>query len=213
MIYKSNLLSHHWQRRMLTVRCLRFWCAAWAIAGLIAVLACAGKYSLHGNRVTSLDKLNARATPLYNIVLETTKCKRELARLEGRESLLATLDSSNQPFQLMGVISQSVAYAGDISIEKFDLQTVNKDKNTTQNNSNPLLTRKRRIKAKPTNQAPQEEQVELTLRGTSANDVAIAQFVSELRKYEIFDSVVLHSSHAEVKDGEKQFHVGCKYSK
>ena len=216
MTPQQNLLPTSWRRRLLVVKRTRQWCLVWIAAGLLAGTACAGKYWIHRQHLKRLERIQAAVVPLRQLNEETGQLQTQLAQLQGRESLLATLDSSDHPLQIMGIVSQSAAKSsGDVRVRDFSLSSGRKNAAA----SAPVTRRtlaQQTTAPRATSQASQEdapETVELRLIGTAADDMAITHFVNHLREYDVFDSVVLHSSQSTREDGVREFMIGCEYTK
>lgn len=215
---KQNLLPIAWQRRMIINRRLSQWASLWIVTSILAGGACAGKYWVYMRNLRSFEQVQTTVVPLQQIALETQELQRKFSQLEGRESLLATLDSSEHPFQLLGIVSQSAANSsGKVQVNDLSLKTVRYDFQSNlqlPRNIRSQGNRSRTINVQGNNtHNPEPEKVALQLIGTASDDIAVTRFVNQLRKYNVFDSVVLVSSQSTSKGSLREFIVGCEYAK
>jgi len=117
---------------------------------------------------------------------------------------------------LVGIVSHSAAEAGgQLHLEEFALKTVQSGNHRSSTPNRSTLARRAVTPQASMNQGGQFpiEQVELRLSGTADDDLAVTKFVNRIRKFDVFDTVVLHSSEATTQGGPREFSVGCQYER
>ena len=212
MSASQNLLPSSWCRRVLVAQRLRAWSLAWVVSALLAAFTCAGMLWAHRRNLTELSELQTAAAPLRQIDQQTSKLQQELLQLEGRESLLAMLDTSEQPFKIVGIVSQSAAQtAGKVQVREFSLRSGRKNATRASSARRQSLAQQATPVNTPTEQ--DGETVELRLVGVAGDDMAVTRFVDQLRQYNVFDTVTLHSSQSTSGDGAREFMISCEYEK
>ncbi len=211
----TNLLSPEWQRRMLITKWGRIWAFVWLICIALFGAFSAYKYFNHLKTVAELERLESATQPLYELVTQTTKYKREINELQGRQSLLAALESSNQPFLMLGIVSKSARnVSSQLTVDTFEIMTTDYTPPVQEPvESNRRKTSSKRSRSSKREKSQELEQVQLILRGSAQDDLSVSEFVTNLRAEGVFDSVILYSSDDIQTSGGKRFHVGCDFIK
>ncbi len=211
----TNLLSYEWQRRMLITKWVWMWSLVWIFTIALFGLFSSYKYLRHLQTVAEVDRLEEATEPLYALVAQTTKFKREIYQLQGRQSLLAALESSNQPFLMLGIVSKSARnVSSQLTVDTFEIKT--SDYSPPEQDSASPGRRKsssRRSRNSSRTKKQELEQVQLILQGSAQDDLSVSEFVTNLRAEGVFDSVILYSSDDTQESGAKRFHVGCDFIK
>lgn len=211
----TNLLSYEWQRRMLITKWVWMWSFVWILSITSLGLFSTYKYLSHLQTVAEVGRLEKATKPLYDLVAQTTSFKREINQLQGRQSLLAALESSNQPFLMLGIVSKSARnVSSQLTVDTFEIKTT--DYSPPELESANQVRRKsssRRSRSSSRTKKQELEQVQLILQGSAQDDLSVSEFVTNLRSEGVFDSVVLYSSDDTLESGAKRFHVGCDFIK
>ena len=196
-----NLLPDDWLRRLLIRRRLRQWAVVWIASFLVCLTASLVMHLTHLRHRTRFENVRQAALPVQQTAKEVQQLQNRLKLLEGREALLGALESGSHPFQLLGIVgTSSHSNLGTIRVGDFTISTSQSSQNTS---------------PAPQSAAPVavSHDVELTVSGIASDDIAIAQFVAELRSYEMFDKVVLVSSESRNEETDRQFRVDCRFTK
>lgn len=198
----ANLLPTAWRRRSLIRQRLRQWCVVWILSAVGITAASATQYWLarRGERVVT--ELEVQAAPVRERLRQTDQMRSRLEELDSRESLLAALESTREPFLLMGMVAQSAQkLPGRLWLDNFRLESTRR----------PGL---RPVPGTPATSPPTDvEEVKLTLDGNAVDDMAITRFVATLRSYRVFDDVHLDSLVGDRDQGPREFSVSCVYEK
>jgi hypothetical protein len=201
MKYADNLLPKSWCRRLLVRRRIRQWVPVW-IVGLVCCL-CGGLllYAKQVNLRAECRRLESAAAPLKTFIEQTAKFEGRLAQLEGRESLLTALEQASDPFRILGIVSESIRQTSAmIRINEYSMATRVAGRTPETQNSTAAVE-------------PLSDEVQLELVGSAADDLAVTKFIDELRRYDVFDLVTLHSSQRLETDGSREFRITCSFAK
>lgn len=199
-----NLLTTTFRRRALVRRRLRQWLVVWILGltgtGSIAVV----RYYARKSDQRRLTVLQMQCEPLQRLEQESTRIEARLAEIHGRESLLEMLERTDQPVQLIGIVSRSTGGEfQDIYVEEFSLIPITRNQlvETTDENGHMKQTHET------------VEVMQLNLNGLGTDDLAVARFVASLRESGVFEEVLLKSSTevARSSDSGRRFLVDCNY--
>lgn len=199
-----NLLPWEFRRRTIVRRVL----TRWAIVAVIALVA-SGFFVVDSHlklreSQTKLQQLVQQTVPLREVVEENRRLSEQLKRSDQRRLLLDSLAATSQPLQLIGIVSQSASTTpGEILVQQFELTeteaaTIARGKSTTGRNEAPPVV---------------EMQRRLGLTGMATDDLALSQFVSQLRDVGVFHTVELRaSSDVELSAGSaRRYTVECSF--
>ena len=199
-----NLLPWEFRRRTSVRRVL----TRWAIVAVIALVA-SGFFVVDSHlklreSQTKLQQLVQQTVPLREVVEENRHLSEQLKRSDQRRLLLDSLAATSQPLQLIGIVSQSASTnPGEILVQQFELTqteaaTIARGKSTTSRNEAPPVV---------------EMQRRLGLTGLATDDLALSQFVSQLRDVGVFHTVELRaSSDVELSAGSaRRYTVECSF--
>lgn len=139
-------------------------------------------------------------TSLIAMKTQNTRVNKQLLTLRRRLALLEDFENKQFPLNLVGLVSES-AVKSDHRIQVEDLSFTRTQKTVI----DPTSTRTRNPKRKAAlaKQSQTEEELKLVLKGTAADDLAVAKFIVSLRDSGVFERVELKSSIAEEIEGAK----------
>lgn len=199
-----NLIPVTFRRRLLIRRRLREWSVIWILSVCGAGSVSLAEYGIVLSRRSQLAEIESRCAPLRDKEQATAQMKQELDRLYDRESLLAKLERTDQPAQLIGIIGQAThGERLEVHVGSFELTPV------TQTVTHTVVDESGRSK----NISVTVEKYQLELSGLGLDDLAVAGFVASLRETGIFESVMLQSSvNAQgMPQDVRRFQVVCVY--
>ena len=198
---KSHLNLLPWQIRYRLVRRARAlqWSVVFGITVLVLSAGGALRHrDLRQDRETVAQQ-QAQVLPLEQMQQRNEEMADRLARLSGLELLLAEVERSQYTLGLLGIVSRSASRTGQrIQVLEFNFQRRNESRT------------KKDADGKDVSEA--YEVVYLTLEGIAVDEVAVAQFVAELRDSGAFVEVRLNSSDfEEVAVGNaRKYQVDCR---
>ena len=204
MTTSINLVPYSFRRRLLIRRRLRQWTVAWVLAACGAGSVSLEDYGLVLTRQHRLSQLEQKCEPLRLQERASVKMQEELDRLYDRESLLAKLERSDQPAQLIGIIGQAATgERREVHIGNFELVPISQ-----------MVTEQKVDSNGQTRSISREiVRMQLQLDGLGLDDLAVAGFVAQLREAGVFQSVNLRSSvdARGLSPDVRQFQVVCVY--
>jgi predicted negative regulator of RcsB-dependent stress response len=163
-----NLLPMRYRRGQLIRRRGKQWCVLWLLAAGCMMLLGWTQWSQYQAGCARLAALRIRYEPMAAKKEEVASLQEKIDALQRRESLALSLADERSMLGLVGLLSQaSQACDGRISIARLSL---------TRNGSS---------------QSPTSI---LTLTGVAADDIAVSQFASSLRRAKAFANVDLKST-------------------
>lgn len=155
---------------------LKTWMIVYLISGLVLFAAAWRSWNQNSKQRIALNAAQLQYAPLERLEQELVQIRSETDSMQKRERLVLELSENRSMVALLGRLSIVANDChGKININDFLL--------TAESNQDETYTK-------------------LTLSGVGVNDVAIAQFVAELRDCEMFTTVQLTSSGTS-KTGEK----------
>lgn len=203
----ANLLPISWQRSSLIRHRLRQWSVVWGVALVSIFATAAGQYWLGRHDLKAIANLEAQAGPVREKIREIDRLRVHLAELKSRESLLSILESNEEPYLLMGLVSLSgQRLAKQLWLNHFKLESTSAMSSASQD-------RRTATQGGKTPEGKQKEEVRLLLEGNAINDLAVTQFVNDLRQCELFDDVHLISLDVSPGHGGRKFNISCMYEK
>jgi Tfp pilus assembly protein PilN len=174
-----NLLPWQFRYGMLRRTRLRQWSWVWGASLLVAAGLWHWKTVRLNEQRHALQLRQRIAKPVQLMTLETSRFQARLAELGGRQSLLRELQAEKVPFRIMGVVSRSARHcSGRVAVRHLELS---------------------RKEAPPPSQgipvnAAAADDVLLVLDGVAADNLAISEFVMQLRGTGVFERVELKST-------------------
>jgi Fimbrial assembly protein (PilN) len=193
-----NLLPWKCQRgQMIRLRLAR-WSILWgAAAGALVIL---GLLAWNRSQASQrqLERLEWEYAPVARLHNEIKTLRGRLEGLDRQEAALALLETPRPALTLLGFVSQSTRECeGRLRVEHLALQTTEEAARTAAKT--------------PVEKAPGPSAV--TIRGTAADNQAVARFVMALRETGAFDRVDLKSSEEKTIEERRvcSFSVECAY--
>jgi hypothetical protein len=205
-----NLLPWSFKRQLILRHRLSQWAAVWLVVGGLGLAAIGYASSALARSEENLENLNRKAKPLEKIAAENKLIETQLARSDRRQLMLQNLADLQQPLQLVGIISQSAkASGGGVTVKSLLLEPIE----TTIVQAIAQPKKKRRSGRIPTTKTFTVKSMKLTLHGVAIDDLALARFVSRIRKAGVFSKVELReSTNIQLAAGTaRQYFVVCVY--
>jgi hypothetical protein len=160
-----NLIPLQYRRKQMIRSLLRTWATIYGLAMLGFVIAGWWAWNQNSEQRIELTAKNLQYAPIQRLQDETLVLDEETVFLQEQEELLLELSQTHSMLSLLGQLSKASVNCGKlVSINDLSLST--KPKQSSQ----------------------------IKISGIGVNDVAIAQFVAELRDSQMFGNVKLTSS-------------------
>jgi Tfp pilus assembly protein PilN len=186
MAHHINLLPWEFRRKTIQRRLLQRWAAVTALLAVsCGMMLGVIHQSLRQSRI-ELARLHEQAAPLRRAVSESHHLTALLQRSGERRLLLDSLNATDQPLQLLGIISRSAAETpGEIVVQGFEIteSEVPAPSGQTSSGDRSVSTL---ITPAPTRR--------LGLSGMATDDLALSRFIAELRDSGVFRAVELRAS-------------------
>jgi len=180
-----NLLPWKLRRRFIIRRVLARWSAVAMIVLLGSSVFIVNSHLKLRTSQAELRQLVQRAAPVQQLIAENDRLTDQLERSDQRSLLLDSLAATGHPLQLIGIVSRSAsATPGEILVQQFELietEPTPTARTTSSGNKDllPPVGRKHR---------------QLGLTGMATDDLALSQFVTQLRDVGVFQTVELRAS-------------------
>jgi hypothetical protein len=199
-----NLLPWEFRRRTIVRRVLTRWAIVAVIALIVSGFFVVDSHLKLGESQAKLQQLVQQTVPLREVVEENRRLSEQLKRSDQRRLLLDSLAATSKPLQLIGIVSQSASTTpGEILVQQFELtetESVTNARGKTTTSKNEVLP-------------AVEKQRRLGLTGMATDDLALSQFVSQLRDVGVFHTVELRASNdVELSAGSaRRYTVECSF--
>lgn len=204
-----NLLPWKHRRRQLIRRRLLQWAAVWAVlvalgAGWVGT-GLIQRAEVH-ERVAELE---AEYAPVGELTRQLTEARKTLRQWQERRDAVAALEETRPALTLLGLVSRCAqACQGRLRIDKLSLQP---------HQATPAAeASKHASPGRPGAQAPRAPSgpsATVTIHGQALDNLAVAQFVANLRETRAFERVELKST-AEQPGGQaavRSYQVECAF--
>jgi len=205
-----NLLPWRFRLRLLFRIRLLQWMTVGGICVMAVGFAAFVKFRFILAEQSVLQTEQRKYTSLIAMKTQNTRVNKQLLTLRRRLALLEDFENKQFPLNLVGLVSES-AVKSDHRIQVDDLSFTRTQKTVTDPTS--TRTRNPKLKAALAKQSQTEEELKLVLKGTAADDLAVAKFIVSLRDSGVFERVELKSSIAEEIEGEKvrRYFLECTF--
>ena len=184
-----NLLPVHIRRRQIIWHICKSWFFLYCFTSMLLAGAAWWTWNKHSEQKIALQTYQLQYAPIKRLEAESRSFVTETQSMQEREKLALQLSNQRSLLSLLGQLSIAAGNCyGNVNINHLSLIS---DVETIE----------------------QKSESKLTLTGIGVDDVAIAQFVAELRDCQMFDHVQLTSSGSTiVEDRESKIYtLECRY--
>ncbi len=185
-----NLLPWEYRLRKLALARIRQWSLVWGLTVVCLAALWWQRRDDHQAAVGNAQSLKQRYAAVKRLQTETLRLKTQLSDLQRQESLTSKLRNQGRGLTLVGLVSASAGRcAGRIRVQHFIY-----DDNRPLLDAAPAATP---TATTSTTAAPTADPTSarlLSLKGTAADNLAVAEFVVGLRDAGTFDRVELKSA-------------------
>lgn len=189
MTKSINLLPLRFRKQQLVTQVSKSWLFLFGFATLLMIGGAWWTWNQNSSQKIVLDATKLQYAPVQRLAAESKRYRVETESMQQRERLALELSRHRSILALLGQLSISAKNCeGNVSIKEMTLDS--------------------ELGAKD-----EHAHSKLTLTGVGIDDVAIAQFVAELRDSEMFESVQLTSSGSTVIEDydSKLYTLECSY--
>lgn len=202
-----NLLPLPFRRRLIVRQELLRWGAACAVAVAVSGIICFRAHCRVQLKKAELQQLAEKVDPLRSAAASNQQLAEQLDVARRRHQLLRTLEGVHPPLQLMGIVSRSVAEKnGTVQVRSLAVMPGTEGQTAVPGRRGRQgATRRVATEASSSGQ--------LSLQGVAADEVALTEFVNDLRAAGFFLSVELRSSSSVALqfDSARQYSVECRF--
>lgn len=191
-----NLLPWNCRRTQLIRLCLKRWSVPWAVACGLTAAAAIVRWDQAEAARARMEVLEQQYAPTAALRGQIERLGKRFEGLRSREAILDRLEDPRPALSLLGLVSRSARECqGRLRIEQLALRLEG------QPGSGPGPT--------PAHAGATRS---VLIKGTAADNLAVARFVLALRRTEAFDRVELKSSQQQPQQGETWSYVlDCAY--